>query len=132
MKKMQAIWMAAVMMGFVVFSANFALSDTTKEKEVKAENSEMKKDNQAANTDCAPVGQGGAAERRDQAVGNDSPLSKNSQSKEEESAATSPCPPGSQNQSAQPGDAGQESADKGGGSSEAKPNDNAGPNGEVK
>lgn len=134
MKKRQAIWTAMMMMGLVTFGANMAFSETPatgadKKTEVNKSDS-MNKGDHGASANCQPAGSS-SMEKKDQAVGNDSPLTHNSQSKKDEAAATSPCPPGQDQKSATPNNS--INQDKGGASgSKAIPDNNAGPDNHVK
>jgi hypothetical protein len=131
MRKTQSIWTAVVMTGFVMFSANMAFSETPSASGVdknKAGQSDINKNDHGAGINCAPAGS--SPSQKDQAVGNDSPLTKNSQSKKDEASAPSSAPC---DQSAQPNNSiSKGSGDKGAGTSNATPDNKVGPDNHVK
>src|SRR3569832_875627 len=104
MKKRQAILTGMMMMGLVTFGANMAFAETAAtgaDKKTEVNKSDSMKNDHGAGANCQPAGSS-SMEKRDQAVGNDSPLTHNSQSKKDETAATSPCPQGQDQKSATP------------------------------
>lgn len=134
MKKSPAISIAA-MAAFLMFGAGAALSEMPADQGrdnpiLSADERELEGQDHGAGVECPPVGQGGSAES-DDAVGNESPLTR--QESDDQTASAEPCPPEEKDQSAQSGDATDpESSDKGAGSPEAIPDDSAGPDNNVK
>lgn len=110
MKKMRGIWVLVFVMGIFFIQADLGWGEKPSEKKNSPAASEEKKsrDRQETAAECPPglsgelpssrdqaAGLDGTANlgRRDQAVGNDSPLTKNSN--EEIDAPHTPCPPAS-------------------------------------
>jgi hypothetical protein len=126
MKKAQAIWMMALMAMFVAFGANVALSDAPADPPAASteEKSDINRDDRGAGINCPPADQS-QPQNLDEAVGNDSPVTRQDSPKNEKE----PCPP----QSVQPNDSiNQGSGDKGGADSNVAPDNNAGPDNHVK
>jgi hypothetical protein len=128
MKKARMIWMMALMVMFVAFGANVAMSDAPAADQPAAstEEKDINQGDLGAGVDCPPTGQSGSPQNLDEAVGNDSPVTRQDSPKNEKE----PCPP----QSVQPNDSiNQGSGDKGGATDpNAAPDINAGPDNHVK